>query len=86
LIEGGPLHPGQRVGTPILQAPFLHGPYHRRPKAFSDAHVLVVPEAAAALAALLSGAFVPPAGARVGVVLCGANTDPGGITQGNAEP
>jgi threonine dehydratase len=32
--------------------------------------------AAAALAALTSGAFVPVAGERVVVVLCGANTDP----------
>jgi threonine dehydratase len=35
------------------------------------------PGGAAALAALLSGAFVPPDGARVGVVVCGGNTDPG---------
>jgi threonine dehydratase len=34
------------------------------------------PGGAAALSALLSGAWVPPAGARVGVVLCGSNCDP----------
>ncbi|MFL6154763.1 MAG: threonine/serine dehydratase [Marmoricola sp.] len=35
--------------------------------------------AAAALAALTSGAYVPEAGERVVVVLCGANTDPGDL-------
>jgi threonine dehydratase len=39
--------------------------------------LIVEPGGAAALAGLLSGAFMPPPGARVGVVLCGANTDPG---------
>lgn len=38
--------------------------------------LIAEPGGAAALAALLSGAFIPPPGARVGVVLCGANTDP----------
>lgn len=37
------------------------------------------PGGAAALAALLSGAFVPPAGARLGVIVCGANTEPGSV-------
>ncbi len=37
------------------------------------------PGGAAALAALLSGAFVPPEGAHVGVVLCGSNTDPSSV-------
>lgn len=34
------------------------------------------PGGAAALAALVSGAWVPPKGARVGVVVCGGNLDP----------
>lgn len=34
------------------------------------------PGGAAAMAALVSGAWVPPAGARVAVVVCGSNTDP----------
>ena len=34
---------------------------------------------AAALAALLSGAWRAPAGARIGIVLCGANCDPGSV-------
>jgi threonine dehydratase len=38
--------------------------------------LIAEPGGAAALAALLSGAFIPPPGARAGVVLCGANTDP----------
>lgn len=37
--------------------------------------ILVEPGGAAALAALLAGAWVPPPGARVGVLLCGANTE-----------
>jgi len=32
--------------------------------------------AAAAFAALTSGAYVPAEGERVAVILCGANTDP----------
>ena len=38
------------------------------------------PGGAAALAALLSGAWAPPGGARVAVVVCGANTDPATVT------
>jgi threonine dehydratase len=34
------------------------------------------PGGAAALAAVLEGAFAPPRGARIGVVVCGANCDP----------
>jgi len=41
-----------------------------------NARIVAEPGGAAALAALLSGAFVPPPGARVGVLICGANTDP----------
>jgi threonine dehydratase len=37
------------------------------------------PGGAAAMAALLSGAFAAEARAHVGVVLCGANTDPGSV-------
>ena len=39
--------------------------------------IVAEPGGAAALAALLSGAWAAPAGGRVAVVLCGANTDPG---------
>lgn len=38
--------------------------------------IVTEPGGAAALAALLSGAYRPASGERVGVVLCGANTDP----------
>jgi len=41
--------------------------------------IVVEPGGAAALAALLSGAFVSPPDARIGVVLCGANTEPGEV-------
>lgn len=41
-----------------------------------EARLVAEPGGAAALAALISGAWVPPAGARVGVLICGANTDP----------
>jgi threonine dehydratase len=34
------------------------------------------PGGAAAMAALVSGAWVPPSGAKVAVVVCGSNTDP----------
>lgn len=37
------------------------------------------PGGAAALAALLCGAWSPPPGARVGVLVCGANTDPASV-------
>lgn len=43
------------------------------------ARVMAEPGGAAALAALLSGAWVPPPGARVGVLVCGANTEPGAV-------
>jgi threonine dehydratase len=38
--------------------------------------IVVEPGAAAAYAALTSGAYEPAAGERVAVILCGANTDP----------
>ncbi len=38
--------------------------------------LVVEPGGAAALAALLAGAYVPAAGERVGVIVCGANCDP----------
>ena len=47
-----------------------------------EQHRLVVEHgAAAALAALTSGAHVPAPGERVAVVLCGANTDPSDLAQ-----
>jgi threonine dehydratase len=42
-----------------------------------DEHRIVVEHgAAAAFAALTSGAYVPERGERVAILLCGANTDP----------
>ncbi|MEI6160485.1 MAG: pyridoxal-phosphate dependent enzyme, partial [Roseococcus sp.] len=46
---------------------------------WDKARLVAEPGGAAALAALISGAWVPPAGARVGVLVCGANTDPGAV-------
>jgi threonine dehydratase len=40
-----------------------------------DWRMAVEPGGAAALAALISGAYRPKAGERVGVLLCGANVD-----------
>jgi threonine dehydratase len=47
---------------------------------FSALRLVAEPGGAAALAALITGAFIPPAGARVAVVLCGSNTDPAKVT------
>lgn len=44
---------------------------------WSQLRVVAEPGGAAALAALLSGAYVAQPGERVGVIVCGANTDPG---------
>jgi threonine dehydratase len=41
--------------------------------------LIAEPGGAAALAALIRGAWKPPPGARVGVVVCGANTDPAAV-------
>jgi threonine dehydratase len=41
--------------------------------------LIAEPGGAAALAAVLSGAFVAPAGARIGVLVCGSNADPTSI-------
>ena len=41
-----------------------------------DFRIMSEPGGAAALAALLSGAYIPKKGERVGVLLCGANVDP----------
>jgi threonine dehydratase len=41
-----------------------------------DFRIMSEPGGAAALAALLSGAYRPAKGERVGVLLCGANVDP----------
>jgi threonine dehydratase len=42
---------------------------------WDEARIVAEAGGAAALAALLSGAWVPPPGARVGVVVCGGNAD-----------
>jgi threonine dehydratase len=46
---------------------------------WSDYRVVVEHGAAAAYAALTSGAYEPGPGERVAVILCGANTDPAGL-------
>lgn len=46
---------------------------------WENARLVAEPGGAAALAALLSGAWTPPPGARVGVLVCGANADPGSV-------
>lgn len=46
---------------------------------WESVRVVAEPGGAAALAALLSGAYRPEAGERVGVVVCGGNTDPGSV-------
>jgi len=43
---------------------------------WSDFRIMSEPGGAAALAALLSGAYKPQRGERIGVLLCGANVDP----------
>lgn len=43
---------------------------------WDQVRLVAEPGGAAALAAVLSGAFQPPADARIGVVVCGGNTDP----------
>ncbi|UWQ22185.1 serine/threonine dehydratase [Jannaschia sp. W003] len=49
---------------------------HARRALWQEARQLVEPAGAAALAALLSGAYVPEPGERVAVLLCGANPEP----------
>jgi threonine dehydratase len=45
-----------------------------------DEHRIVVEHgAAAAFAALTSGAYIPERGERIAILLCGANTDPSGL-------
>ena len=46
---------------------------------WQTAQVVAEPGGAAAMAALLSGAWQPPPGARVGVLVCGANCDPASV-------
>jgi threonine dehydratase len=45
-----------------------------------ELRLVVEPGGAAALAALLSGAYRPEPGEQVAVLVCGANTDPAGVT------
>ncbi|HEY8057177.1 MAG TPA: serine/threonine dehydratase, partial [Acidimicrobiales bacterium] len=47
---------------------------------WSDLRLVVEPGGAAALAALLAGAYVPDQDERVAVLVCGANTDPRSVT------
>lgn len=49
---------------------------HAQRVLWREARILVEPAGAAALAALLSGAYVPEPGERVAVLLCGANLSP----------
>jgi threonine dehydratase len=50
-----------------------------RRRLWDEWRIVVEPGAAAAYAALTSGAYVPAEGERVAVILCGANTDPGDL-------
>jgi threonine dehydratase len=52
---------------------------HAQHVLWSQLRVVAEPGGAAALAALLSGAYRPQPGERVAVVVCGANTDPGTV-------
>jgi threonine dehydratase len=45
-----------------------------------ETRLVVEPGGAAALAALLAGAYVPESDERVAVLVCGANTDPRSVT------
>ncbi len=47
---------------------------------WQDCRIAVEPGGAAALAALLSGAYTPAEGERIGVLVCGANVDLASIT------
>lgn len=44
-----------------------------------DVRLVVEPGGAAALAALMAGAYVPGAGERVALLVCGGNTDPAAV-------
>ena len=48
---------------------------------WQDLRIAAEPGGAAALAALLSGAYRPAPGERVGVLLCGANVDPRSLAE-----
>jgi threonine dehydratase len=50
-----------------------------RRRLWDEWRIAVEPGAAAAYAALTSGAYEPAEGERVAVILCGANTDPGDL-------
>jgi len=45
-----------------------------------ETRLIAEPGGAAALAALLAGAYEPSPDERIGVIVCGANTEPGSIT------
>lgn len=47
---------------------------------WQELRVVAEPGGAAALAALLSGAYRPSASERIGVVICGGNTDPASLS------
>lgn len=49
-------------------------------QAWDSLRVALEPGGAAALAAVVSGAYVPRAGERVAIVLCGGNLDPASLT------
>lgn len=52
-----------------------------RGRLWSQLRVLAEYGGAAALAALLTGAYLPEPGERVAAVVCGGNTDPGAVTR-----
>ena len=52
-----------------------------RQRLWDELRLAVEPGGAAALAALMSSAYVPEPGENVAVIVCGANTDPGDLTR-----
>ncbi|WP_067654462.1 pyridoxal-phosphate dependent enzyme [Nocardia harenae] len=67
----------RRAAVPVLTVPD-DAVDAARDQLWREFRIVVEPAGAAALAALLSGAFVPDPGRRTVVVLCGANGDPAG--------
>jgi len=55
-----------------------------RQRLWDELRLAVEPGGAAALAALMSSAYVPEPGENVAVIVCGANTDPGDIARATA--
>jgi threonine dehydratase len=70
------LHAAGRLATVLVEDAAIRAAQARL---WEEARIAAEPGGAAALAALLSGAWTPPRGARVGVLVCGGNLDPAGL-------